>query len=87
MEKWNILRAFIAKEHEEITEKYLKTSQTGDKAEKAKTATATLRTVWNAMDKIDEMEKKENEPSDNDGKPNEEPRTLFDTIIKDDSKV
>lgn len=68
MEKWNVLRGFIAKEHDEITKKYLGEGSSGRKTETAQIITSTLETVWKAMDEIDKKEKEEkektNEPTD-----------------------
>jgi len=66
MDKWNILRGFIAKEHSDTKTKYLEGSQAGDRAKTAATVCGTLELVWKGMDTIDELEKKERENNESD---------------------
>lgn len=70
MDKWELLRYYIAKEAIDIENKYLQSTQTGEKAKEAKIIRRTLHNIWNAMDEIDKMEEA-NEPSNNDGELNE----------------
>lgn len=72
MDKWIALRGFIAKEHTDITKKYLGEGSSGTKTANAQIIVTTLETVWKAMDQIDKMEKeKTDEPDHSDGQPHE----------------
>lgn len=72
MDKWNVLRGFIAKEHNDIRKKYLADESTGNKANNAQIIITTLETVWKAMDEIEKIEKeKQDEPDHSDREPNE----------------